>query len=82
MAIFVSKKIKNEIEFDKISQKIRSILNELSRISTLGISDKKTLIQSIVLKHGKTSRAGQIILSSLPEYGFLYDVILELGNNN
>ena len=82
LAIFVSKKIKNEIEFDKISQKIRSILNELSRISTLGISDKKTLIQSIVLKHGKTSRAGQIILSSLPEYGFLYDVILELGNNN
>lgn len=81
LAILVRKKIKNEIEFDEISQKIRNILNELSRISKLDADDKKHLIRSIVLKHGKTTRNGQIILSSLPEYGFLYDIIIDLENN-
>lgn len=82
LAMLIRKKIKNKIEFDEISQKIRNILNELSKISKLDAGDRKILTRSIVLKHGKTTRNGQIILSSLTEYGFLYDVIIELENNN
>jgi len=81
LALFVRKKIRNEIEYGDISTKIRTILDELSKISTLDREDKVALTRTMVIKHGKTTRNGQIILNSLTEYGFLYDIVIDLENN-
>ena len=76
------KKIKNEIEYEEISNNMKRILEELSRISQLGKEERVSLVRDLVSKHGKKTRNGQIILNSLAEYGFLYDEIIELENNN
>lgn len=81
LALFVRKKIKNEIKDDEISQNLRKILDELPRISQLDIKEKVNLTREIVKKHGRKTRNGQIILNSLFEYGFLYDIIIKLENN-
>jgi len=40
LTLFIRKKIKNKIEFSEISKKLKEILSELSRISTLSGSEK------------------------------------------
>jgi len=42
---------------------------------------KTNIIRDIVIRHGKKTRRGSIIQNGLAEYGFLYDVIIELENN-
>lgn len=82
LSLYVKRKIDNQIEYDEISSRIRNILDELSRISKLDRKDKVTIMQSLALKHGKKTRNGQIILNSLPEYGYLYDIIAELESGS
>jgi hypothetical protein len=82
LALFVKKKIKKEIEYDEISNNLRRILDKLFEILQLSRDDRLALTRELAIKHGKKSRNGQIILNSLTEYAFLYDIIAELENND
>ena len=74
----IIKKFENKISLDVFSTQIKMILEELRRIFSLEMKEKRSVVSELKMKYGKDSDEEKLIKNLLPEQAYLYDQLIQV----